>query len=73
MRRRPPVSNYHLPRSRFLSGAATAFNLAGNFYSYNFCDNGPKADVRALRADFAVIGEDIRKALRSHAEHNSPK
>lgn len=66
MTQNPPVSDFLVSRSSYLSGAATAFNLVGNFYDYNVSRNAAEADARALRSDFAVVGEDIRRAIYAH-------
>ncbi len=49
----------------YLTGAATAFNLAGNFYEFNACESEAEADLLAIRNDFRIIGQDLAKASGS--------
>lgn len=44
----------------FLLGAATVFSLAGNTFLYNRSASTALADARAIRQDFAMVGQDIR-------------
>jgi hypothetical protein len=46
--------------SSFLIGAAMIFNLGGNFPRFNLSATPAQADARAIRQDFAMIGQDIR-------------
>ena len=41
---------------------ATIANLSGNFFQYNSSASGAEADYKALRSDFAMVGQDIRAA-----------
>ena len=47
---------------------ASAFNLAGNFYKYNFPKNSRKADRLAMYLDFAVTGQDLWNAMHGIKE-----
>jgi hypothetical protein len=47
----------------FLTGAGTIFNLGGNSYLFNLAESGQEADERALRNDFAMVGQDLRNAM----------
>ncbi len=48
----------------FLSGAATVFNLAGGSFEFNRSESECAADIRALRNDFQMVGQDIRDAAK---------
>jgi len=52
-------TTYLTAKSSFLTGAASAFNLAGNFYPYNTSATPEEADARAMRADMMAVGEDF--------------
>lgn len=57
-----------LQRRALLRGAASAFDLTGNTRrQYRFARTGSEADIRALRADFRAIGDDMREALDAAA------
>jgi hypothetical protein len=49
----------------YLTGAATAFNLAGNFYEFNESETGNDADCKAIGNDFNIVGNDLREAFKS--------
>ena len=49
--------------STFLTGVASAVNLAGNFYGFNYSRNGQEADAKALRSDFGMVGKDIADSM----------
>ena len=49
----------------FLMGMGTIFNLDGSFYRYNRSGTTNAADARAIRQDFAMIGQDIRDVAES--------
>jgi hypothetical protein len=55
-------SDFLYARPSFLEGAARSFDLFGVLDEYNYSNNGPEADVMALRADMKAIGGDFRKA-----------
>jgi len=60
-------TTYLMATPSFLTGMASAMNLAGNFYRFNFSRTDAEADVRALRSDFNAVGNDLRVALLSEA------
>ena len=45
--------------SSYLIGAGTVFNIRGNYYRFNRSVSSAQADARAIRQDFAMIGQDI--------------
>jgi hypothetical protein len=56
-------TTYLTAKSSFLTGAASAFNLAGNFYPYITSETPEEADARAMRADLLAVGEDFHSAF----------
>ena len=55
----------------FLMGAATVFSLAGTGFIYNRSGSPALADGRAIRQDFAMIGQDVHDvahALEANAQ-----
>jgi len=63
-------TDFLAPASSFLTGAAALMNLSGGFFQYNCSESDAVADARALRNDFAMVGQDIRGAMR--AANNVP-
>lgn len=47
----------------YLTGAATIFNIAGNFYEYNESSSDEEADYKAISNDFNIIGNDLKNAI----------
>jgi hypothetical protein len=59
----PYRTDYLTPAPSFLMGAATIFNLAGNFQRFNMSDTDVQADLTALCQDFGIVGQDVLNAL----------
>jgi hypothetical protein len=63
-------SDFLVARPSLASGFARLFDLFGAFDVYNVSADGAAADARALRADWAVIGQDLEDAIaRFRAAH----
>ena len=56
-------TTYLLPEFSFKSGAASCFDLTGQFFKLNFFDNGEEADRIAHLADMLAIKQDFEKAM----------
>lgn len=48
----------------WIEGMARLADVAGKLNQYNDSSSGTAADIRALRADWEALGEDIRAAMR---------
>ncbi len=66
------TSDFLVPMSSLLTGAATIFNLGGGFFEYNDSDNSEEADLTALASDWMMIGQDFRDALDAPVERSTP-
>jgi hypothetical protein len=53
-------TDFLFPDVGFLVGAASIFSLGGYPVACNRSGNPTLADARALRQDFAMIGQDIK-------------
>ncbi|WP_029280515.1 hypothetical protein [Pedobacter borealis] len=56
-------SDFLFSNSSFITGAATIFNLSGDFYDYNSSASDIEADQKAICNDFKVVGEDLKSAI----------
>jgi len=56
-------SDFLFPTPTFLTGAGTVLNLAGNYYDFNGSKTDFEADCKAIRNDFAMIGQDMEDAM----------
>lgn len=55
----------------FLLGASSIFNLAGNFYKFNWLKSSSETDRRSLNNDFNAIGQDIADTINQFKiQHN---
>ena len=58
-------TDFLFAESSTLTGWARLLDLGGGLNLYNVSRSGREADVRALNADWAVLGQDMRIAIAS--------
>jgi len=58
-----PSTTFLVPRSSYFTGAGTIWNISGFYYRYNRSQTPAQADMRALRSDWRMVGQDIASAL----------
>lgn len=58
------LTDFLTSTTTYLTGAASAFNLAGNFYDFNISDTVEEADSRAIRNDFRMIEGDVAEGFK---------
>lgn len=56
-------SDYLFPDSAFLEGMGSAFDMFGSLAQYNSSGSSEEADVRALRSDWTIAGDDLWRAF----------
>jgi hypothetical protein len=56
-------SLYLTAQPSFLEGMARLFDFAGTLSVYNESRSPDEADIRALRADWQALGDDMRFAI----------
>ncbi len=56
-------SDFLFATQSFLSGVARLLDLGAQFDSYNQSETGDEADARAFYGDFAMVGQDLQKAM----------
>ncbi len=56
-------SLYLTAQPSFLEGVARLFDFAGTLSVYNESRSPDEADIRALRADWKALGDDMRFAI----------
>ena len=54
-------------------GMGSLLNFSGGYFEYNQSHTPEQADQRALLNDFAMVGQDIRKAMIKVSANPSPK
>jgi hypothetical protein len=65
------ATDYLTPSGSFLLGVASAFAISGGFFQVNGSSDSNSADARALRQDFAMIGQDITQGREKFDRENS--
>jgi hypothetical protein len=59
----PVRSDFLVAQPSFLSGVASLINVPGWCDVYNGSRNTDEADARAMRADWQVVGQDLRETM----------
>ncbi|MFZ1750355.1 MAG: hypothetical protein WAU01_09195 [Saprospiraceae bacterium] len=57
-------TNILFPRSSFLKGFGSVLNISGNYYEFDFSKSSLNADTKAIKSDWAIVGQDIREAAK---------
>jgi hypothetical protein len=57
------VTDFLFATPSFLTGAGTVMNLAGSSYQFNVSSTSDEADCLAIKNDFYIIGNDLKKAI----------
>ena len=55
-------SDFLFPDTDFITGIGSVLNIGGNYYEFATSKNDLAADIKALRCDWGVIGQDIKRA-----------
>ncbi len=57
----------------FLAGFGSAIDFGGTMMNFNYSDSQNEADSLALSNDWAMVGNDIRNAMRQYEDEQSEK
>lgn len=49
--------------SDFFVGAGSVLNIAGNYYNFAVSKTEREADIKAIRCDWGMVGQDISQAI----------
>jgi hypothetical protein len=60
-------TDFLFARASFLTGAASAINVVGNFYHFNYSSTDDEADSKAIRCDWMMIGRDLEIVCEKEA------
>jgi hypothetical protein len=52
-------TDFLFPKSSFLTGAGSIFNVKGNYYLFNFSKSDEEADSKALESDWGALKQDF--------------
>jgi hypothetical protein len=57
----------------FLTGMGTVGSVGGNFYGFNSSPSVDLADQKALFADWALVGQDLRDVMAAKCAPSTPE
>ena len=57
-------SDFLFPDTDFITGMGSVLNIAGNYFEFATSRNELIADLKALRCDWGIVGQDISKAAK---------
>ena len=57
------MTDFLFARPNFISGMGMAIDLGATMTQYNVSETPEEADALALNNDWAVVGEEMRKAI----------
>lgn len=58
------ATDHLFPRTNSIIGAGSVFNIAGNYFEFNYSSAAEEADSRAIESDWGVIGLDLEQAVK---------
>lgn len=56
-------TNILFPRTSTIVGMGSIFNIAGNYFDFNYSASGDEADMKAVESDWAMVGQDIEESI----------
>jgi hypothetical protein len=59
------ISTYFYARPSFFEGVARLIDFGGTLNEYNCSATSSQADTRAIAADWKVVGNDLRSAIKN--------
>lgn len=62
-------SDYLFSSPSFFTGMGSALNIAGNYFSYNYCQSAEEADRKAIQSDWLMVGQDLTNVLKKQLTH----
>ena len=65
--------NFLFARPSFLKGVGSILNIGATGKVYNSARSVAEADLKAIRSDWKIIGNDMREALDEYKTQTSAK
>lgn len=56
-------TDFLFPKSSFITGMGSVFDLTGNYYTFNSSKTTTIADLKAIESDWGMVGQDINEAI----------
>ena len=64
-------SDFLFPDTDFITGMGSVLNIAGSYFEFATSKSENIADLKALRSDWGITGQDISEALSEYS--NQPE
>lgn len=61
-------SDFLFTNPNFGTGMGSVLNLRGNYFPFSFSSGPSEADIRAMYADFGMVGSDIETVLNENEQ-----
>jgi hypothetical protein len=66
-------SDFLFPDTDFLTGMGSVLNIAGSYFEFASSESENLADLKALRSDWGVTGQDLEAAYLECTEDSDQK
>lgn len=66
-------SDFLFPDTDFVTGMGSVLNIAGGYFDFATSKSENMADLKAIRSDWGVTGQDIEAAFHECSEENDTK
>jgi len=63
-------TDFLFARPSFIGGIASIFDLGGTFVEFNNSPNQALSDFYALRSDWLMVGDSLRKAMTAFRDEH---
>ncbi len=63
-------TDFLYPKNSPLIGAGSIFNIAGNYFDFNYSNTPEEADAKAIANDWGVVGQDLKEAMNTVGKEN---
>lgn len=67
------MSDFLFPDTDFVIGLGSVLNIAGGYFDFATSKSESAADLKALRSDWGVTGQDISEAYHECTSDNDQK
>jgi ABC-type arginine transport system ATPase subunit len=66
-------SDFLFPDTDFLTGMGSVLNIAGSYFEFATSKSENLADIKALRSDWGVTGQDLEAAYHECTDDSGQK
>lgn len=63
-------TDFLFPKRNFLTGFSSILSLFGEQNKFNTSKSGQEADIKAIKSDWEMIGEDIKSSMSKYNSYS---